>query len=102
MPIPSHLTEMVNALSGSVTCCLVCAAPGSAQSARDCCQPPSQLNGFRATQIKGDSRIEPESSNCGGRSCRCHEAGPVQTEPTHDEPGQRVQLNAGLTRLEPD
>ena len=101
MPIPSHLTEMVNALSGSVTCCLVCAASRPPQSARDCCQPPSQLSGFGSTQIKGDSRIEPQGSS-GGRACRCHEAGPVQPEPAHDEPGQCVELNAGLARLEAD
>ena len=101
MAIPSHLTETVNALSGSVTCRLVCAAPGSPQSARDCCQPPSQLDGFRATQIKGDSRVEPYGGS-GGRRCRCHEAGPVQPEPAHDEPRQRVELNAGLAGLEAD
>jgi hypothetical protein len=102
LTIRSQWTAIVNALSGSVTGCLACAASGSPKSTGDGCEPASQLCGFRATEIEGNRSIDPRWDGGRNLSRRRHEAGPVQTEAAHNEPGQRIELNAGLTGLEAD
>jgi hypothetical protein len=102
LSIPRHSEATVNALSGSLICRFVCAATGSPKRARDCRQPPSELGGFRSTQIESDPWIESKYGAGGSRTRRRHEAGPIQTESAHDESGQRIELNAGLSGLEAD
>ena len=64
--------------------------------------PPSKLGGFRSTQMDRHLRVESQRGADSSRTCRRHEAGPVQTKAPHDEPGQGVELNAGLAGLEAD
>jgi prophage regulatory protein len=89
-------------VSGCVTWRPICGAPGAPQSARDRGQPSSKLSRFGATSMKRNLRIQPRSCSRRRWRSRCHEAGPVETEPAHDESGQRIQLNAGLAGLEAD
>src|SRR5881396_196837 len=93
---------MVNALSGSAPFLTLGAPARPTEGLADRSEPFADLRRFSATEVHRRSGVEGWLTSLHCRSCRSHEVGPIETESTHDEPRQRVEVNARLACFESD